>query len=105
MGIRLISSLQNQPPAFWLNLAVKVILISLLAFGAFSGLQQFEGKALIWRLATYPIAAFVVPVIWAIRARDTVYRTPPTSSSPCLSSSTLPAMPWISMTPSGVGMT
>ena len=73
MGIRLVSGLRLQPPAFWVNLAVKVVLITLLAFGAFSGLQQFEGKAFIWRLATYPIAAFVVPVIWAIRARDNVY--------------------------------
>ena len=73
MGIRLVSGLRQQPPAFWINLAVKVILITLLAFGAFSGLQQFEGKALVWRLATYPIAAFVVPVIWAIRARGSHY--------------------------------
>ena len=73
MRIKITSGLRNQPPAFWVNLGVKVVLIALLAFGAFSGLQQFEGKAFIWRLATYPIAAFVVPVIWAIRARDTVY--------------------------------
>ena len=31
--------------------------------------------------------------------------SPPTSCSPCLSSSTPSAMPWISMTPSGGGMT
>ena len=73
MRIKITSGLRNQPPAFWVNLGAKVVLITLLAFGAFSGLQQFEGKAFIWRLATYPIAAFVVPVIWAIRARDTVY--------------------------------
>ena len=73
MGIKLTSGLRNQPPAFWVNLGVKIVLITLLAFGAFSGLQQFEGRAFIWRLATYPIAAFVVPVIWAIRARDIVY--------------------------------
>ena len=73
MGVRLVAGLRQQPPAFWINLAVKVVLISLLAIGAFSGLQQFEGKAFIWRLATYPIAAFVVPVIWAMRARNTAY--------------------------------
>ncbi len=73
MAIKLASGLRNQPPAFWVNLGVKVVLITLLAIGAFSGLQQFEGKAFGWRLATYPIAAFVVPVIWAIRARDTAY--------------------------------
>ncbi|MDE2816025.1 MAG: hypothetical protein OXM03_09290 [Chloroflexota bacterium] len=73
MGFRLISGLRRQPPAFWVNLGIKAVLITLLAFGAFSGLRQFEGKAFIWRLATYPIAAFVVPVIWAVRARDTAY--------------------------------
>jgi len=73
MGFRIVSGLRQQPPAFWVNLTVKALLISLLAIGAFSGLQQFEGKAFIWRLATYPIAAFVVPVIWAVRARDTAY--------------------------------
>ncbi len=73
MGIKLTSGLRNQPPAFWVNLGVRIVLITLLAFGAFSGLQQFEGRAFIWHLATYPIAAFVVSVIWAIRARDTAY--------------------------------
>ena len=117
MGIRLVSGLRQQPPAFWINLAVKVILISLLAFGAFSGLQQFEGKAFVWRLATYPIAAFVVPVIWAIRARRLPNSTSSTSSTKSnypfaadillalLFSSTPSAMPWISMTPSRGGMT
>ena len=73
MRIKITSGLRNQPPAFWVNLGVKVVLITLLAFGAFSGLQQFEGKAFVWRLATYPIAAFVVPVIWVIRARGSHY--------------------------------
>ena len=49
MGFRLVSGLRQQPPAFWVNLGVKAILICLLAFGAFSGLQQFEGKAFLWR--------------------------------------------------------
>ncbi len=51
-------------PAFWINFAVKAVLICLLVFGAFSGLQQFEGKAFLWRLVTYPVAAFVVPIAW-----------------------------------------
>lgn len=73
MEIRRIAGLRYQPPSFWVDVGVKVLLIVLLAYGAFSGLQQFEGKAFVWRLATYPIAALVVPVIWAIRARDTAY--------------------------------
>ena len=48
-------------------------MICLLAFGAFSGLQQFEGKAFVWRLATYPVATLVVPVAWAVRGRGSPY--------------------------------
>ena len=62
------TSLRKYPAAFWLDLAVKAALICLLAFGAFSGLQQFEGKGFLWRLATYPIAALVIPAIWVILA-------------------------------------
>ena len=50
--------------ALWIDVAAKVVLIGLLLFGAFSGLQQFEGKAFVWRLATYPVAALVVPLVW-----------------------------------------
>ena len=65
--------------AFWLDMAVKAALVCLLAFGAFSGLQQFEGKAFVWRLATYPIAALVIPLIWAVEAASPATSTPPTS--------------------------
>lgn len=60
-------------PAFWLTMAVKAALICLLAFGAFSGLQQFEGKAFLWRLIIYPVAAFVVPIVWSVTGRRTSY--------------------------------
>ena len=59
--------------AFWLDLGVKAALVCLLALGAFSGLQQFEGKAFVWRLATYPIAALGIPVIWVVRGRKPGY--------------------------------
>ena len=73
IGLRLISGLPKHSPAFWINLAVKAALICLLAFGAFSGLQQFEGKAFVWRLATYPLATLVVPVIWITLGRRPAY--------------------------------
>ena len=44
-------------------------LVGLLAFGAFSGPQQFEGKAFGARLATYPISLVVVPAVWWFRGR------------------------------------
>jgi hypothetical protein len=59
--------------AFWLDLAVKLVLLSLLAFGAFSGLERFAGKAFGWRLLGYSIAACLVPAIWAIRGRRLPY--------------------------------
>src|SRR6478672_11690458 len=59
--------------AFWLNIAVKVALVLLLAFGAFSGLERFAGKAFGWRLIGYSIAALIVPAIWAARGRRSAY--------------------------------
>ena len=50
--------------ALAVDLALKALLIALLLFGAFSGLERFEGKAFGGRLATYPIAALVVPAVW-----------------------------------------
>ena len=72
-GFRLIVGLRKYSAAFWADFAVKAALICLLAFGAFSGLQQFEGKAFLWRLAIYPIAALIVPIIWAARGRKPAY--------------------------------
>jgi len=63
----------RRPPAFWLNVAVKVALVGLLAFGAFSGLEQFDGKAFGWRLLFYPISAAVVPVGWLVARRPPPY--------------------------------
>ena len=57
----------------WIDVAAKVALIGLLLFGAFSGLQQFEGKAFVRRLATYPVAALVVPLVWTLRRRRPSY--------------------------------
>ena len=59
--------------AFRVTIGLKVALIALLAFGAFSGLQQFEGKAFFWRLVTYPVATLVIPAVWAVRYRHTAY--------------------------------
>jgi hypothetical protein len=61
------------PTAFWFDLSVKVTLILLLAFGAFSGLERFAGKAFGWRLIGYSVAALLVPAIWAARGRRSSY--------------------------------
>ena len=59
--------------ALWLDLAVKLALVILLAFGAFSGLERFAGKAFGWRLVGYSLAALAIPVVWAARGRRSRY--------------------------------
>jgi hypothetical protein len=63
----------GRTPAFWLDVAVKLALIVLLAFGAFSGLERFEGKAFGWRFVGYSLATVVVPAIWVARGRRPTY--------------------------------
>ena len=55
--------------ACWIDLAIKIALVALLAFGAFSGLDRFAGKAFGWRLVGYSLAAVLVPAIWLARGR------------------------------------
>ena len=63
----------HRPWAFWLDMAFKAALVGLLAFGAFSGLDQFEGKAFGWRLVFYPLAAVIVPLGWWLAGRPKPY--------------------------------
>jgi hypothetical protein len=63
----------KRPTAFWFDLAVKVTLVLLLAFGAFSGLDRFAGKAFGWRLVGYSVAALLIPALWAARGRRSAY--------------------------------
>ena len=72
-GVKTTSGVEIRSSTLWLTLAVKAALICLLVFGAFSGLQQFEGKAFLWRLTIYPVAAFAVPIVWAVTGRRTSY--------------------------------
>ena len=57
----------------WLNVGIKVLLVALLLFSVFSGLERFEGKAMAARALTYPIAALIVPVAWWLRGRPRPY--------------------------------
>ena len=58
---------------FWSNISLKALFVGLLAFGAFSGLDQFEGKAFGWRLILYPLAALIVPVAWRLSGSPQPY--------------------------------
>ena len=62
-----------KPRLSWIDAAVKVSLVVLLAFGAFSGLERFAGKAFGWRLVGYSAAALLVPAVWALRGRRSPY--------------------------------
>ena len=55
------------------DLAVKFTLVALLLFGAFSGLDRFEGKAMTGRALVYPIAVVIVPAVWWLWFRRTRY--------------------------------
>jgi glycopeptide antibiotics resistance protein len=59
--------------ARWLNVAVKALLVGLLLFSVFSDLERFNGKAMLARALTYPLAALVVPVVWQLRGRPRPY--------------------------------
>jgi hypothetical protein len=63
----------RRPWVFWLNIAVKAALVGFLAFGAFSGMEQFEGKAFGWRLVFYPLAAIIVPIGWWLAGKPPPY--------------------------------
>jgi hypothetical protein len=62
-------AMKLRDPLLALDVAAKLLLVALLAFGAFSGLQQFEGKAFGGRLIAYPIAVLVLPAAWRLFAR------------------------------------
>jgi hypothetical protein len=56
------------------DIAVKVALIVLLVHAvANPDLPQYSGKAMLGRALTFPIAAFLVPVVWFLRYRDRPY--------------------------------
>ena len=54
----------------WAALAFRAALIALLVFAvARQDLPQFHGKAVVARLAVYPLLTSVVPAVWALRRR------------------------------------
>lgn len=57
----------------WLNVGVKTLLVGLLLFSVVSDLDRFNGKAMLARALTYPVAALIVPVVWHLRGRPQPY--------------------------------
>ena len=60
-------------PALAINVALKLALVAALLFGAFSGLERFEGKAFGARLIAYPLATLIVPAAWWLWSRRPPY--------------------------------
>jgi glycopeptide antibiotics resistance protein len=52
---------------------MKLLLIALLVFSVASGLERFEGKAMLARALTYPIATVIVPSVWRLRGGPQPY--------------------------------
>ena len=69
MGIRLVSGLRQQPPAFWVNLGSEGHLDLPAGIRGLLRIAAIRRQSIPLAVATYPIAALVVPVIWATRAR------------------------------------
>jgi hypothetical protein len=59
--------------AFAIDVVLKLALVAALVFGAFSGLERFEGKAFGARLLAYPLATLVVPAVWWFGSRRPPY--------------------------------
>ncbi len=58
----------------FLDVAVKVALMALLVHAVSNpDLPQYSGKAMLGRALTFPIAAFLVPVVWWLRYRQRPY--------------------------------
>jgi hypothetical protein len=61
------------PVSGWVDVGVKALFVALVAYGAFSGAEQFEGKGFGWRLAGSFLIVAVVPVVWVLRGRPRPY--------------------------------
>ena len=59
--------------ALAVDVTLKLALVAALGFGAFSGLERFEGKAFGARLIAYPLATLVVPAVWWLGSRRPPY--------------------------------
>ena len=55
----------------WVPVLVVALTVVQLLVGAFSGWEQYAGKAFGWRLLAYPVLMLVVPAVWLHRHRQT----------------------------------
>ncbi len=57
------------PASGWIDVGVKALYVVLVAYGAFSGGEQFEGKGFGWRLGGAAVIVLIVPAVWALAGR------------------------------------
>ncbi len=55
------------------DVGVKTLFVALVAYGTFSGGEQFEGKGFGWRLAGSVLVVLVVPAVWVALGRRPPY--------------------------------
>jgi len=64
----------ERPPAFWANIGLKAALALLLLLPLLNpSWQQYDDKAMPWRIAVFPLAAFVVPAVWRLTGSQAPY--------------------------------
>ena len=63
----------RHPISAWIDVGVKTLFVALVAYGAFSGGEQFEGKGFGWRLTGSIVIVAVVPALWTLRGRPQPY--------------------------------
>ena len=57
----------DRPPAFWANVGLKSALALMLLVPVLNpGWQQYDDKAMPWRIVVFPLAALVIPVAWSL---------------------------------------
>ena len=61
------------PVSGWVDVGVKALFILLVAYGAFSGGEQFEGKGFGWRLVGAAVIVLIVPAMWTLTGRRAPY--------------------------------
>lgn len=60
-----VRDLDETPTAYWVGIGLKTALVLLLLLPlARPDLEQYDGKGMSWRVAVFPLACLVVPVLW-----------------------------------------
>src|SRR5215208_7204169 len=74
MPPRDVSGAGGRPTAFWVGLVLKSSLLFLLLLPLLQpDLEQYAGKGMSWRVLIFPLACFVVPLLWRMTGARAPY--------------------------------